>query len=415
MIFNTCNCSNFEKKIKMLLLNTIDLKKEFKNPHCVHILSITSYNDINLALLNIWIKDDYQSIEQVVVCFKKQKIVDIYKDIFQKGVLWRCIYSLENGDYWLGGDYSSLNSGAKLSLFKKNQQLYTRTFDEGYSTEITKIENSNDGKLLINGNWYECVPAGGHDDFYPVRWNTKITKEGQDFLYAENPVLNQSYFSKSMAESDSENFYVLEDYGISKYSVEGNLLWNQGLGHFGQEELMPLNKMVPYYKTQNGITFADGVWFSGMDTTPSDRSLGKPILGRVTAGGTILSFEEQLSNFPEIHKIHTIIPGQDINCLLVCETLHIGKGSGLCLLSIHFSFAVCTMYIKYLNFSTNDLELSVSDYPWFQERYVDIKGIYPQGSCFEDLKEIIIFGNVNYLQNRDNGMVWTVDIKSLLN
>ncbi|PJJ08635.1 hypothetical protein CLU83_1921 [Flavobacterium sp. 1] len=392
------------------LLHTTDLKTEFENPHGVQIVSVTSCDAIYIALLNIWITENYQSIEQVVVYFEGVKIVAIYKDIFEKGTLWKCIYGLENGNYLLGSGYSSLNWGAKLALFKEDKLLTSRTFDKGYSTEITKIESANGDAILINGNWYQCVPAGGHDDFYPERWKTKITKEGQDFLDAENPALKQSYFSASILDSNFGNFYVLESHGISKYSVKGERIWNQGLGHFGLEGLMPLNKIAPYYKTQNGITVTDGVWFSGIDYTYADRAVEDPLFGRVTASGTILSFTQILYDFPEVYKIHAIVSGTDSNCLLIGETLRIGEGTGLFLLHVHFSSGIFSADIQYLNFNIDDLQLSISDIPSFQEYYLDIKGVYPQSFKLEDLNEIIIFGNVNHGHNRDNGMVWSVKI-----
>jgi hypothetical protein len=397
-----------------ILLNTIDLKKKFENPYAVQIVSVTSGEAIYIVLLNIWITDNYQSIEQVVVYFEGNKISAICKDIFEKGTLWKCVYGLENGKYLLGSSYSSINSGAKLGLFKEDQLLTSRIFDKGHCTEITKIESINGGAILINGNWYECVSAGSHDDFYPERWQTKILKDGLDFIEAENPVLKQSYFSESISDSNSGDFYVLESHGISKYSAEGERIWNQGLGHFGLEGLMPLNKIAPYYKTQNGITVTDGVWFFGIDYSYADRVLEGPMFGRVTAGGTILSFTQILNDFPEIYKIYAIISGKDSNCLLIGETLRIGEGTGLFLLHVHFSNGVFSTDIQYLNWITDDLQLSISDIPSFQERYLDIKGIYPQSSNLEDLNEIIIFGNVNYLRNRDNGMVWSIKMDSNL-
>jgi hypothetical protein len=393
-----------------MLLNTIDLKKKFERSHCVQIVSVTFCDTIYISLLNIWSTDNYQSIQQVVVYFKGDDIVAIYKNICEKGTLWKCIYGIENGNYWLGSGYSSLNSGAKLALFKEDKLLTSRLFDKGYSTEITKIENGNDEAILIKGNWYECVPAGGHDDFYPEKWNTKIAKDGLDFIDAENPILKQSYFPASISDSNSGSFYILESHGISKYSVVGEIIWNQGLGHIGLEGLMPLNKIVPYYKTQNGKTVTDGVWFSGIDYTNSDRAIEDPLFGRVTAGGTILSLTSILYDFSEIYKIHAIVPGMDSNCLLIGETLRIGEGTGLFLLQIHFSGGVCSKKVRYLNFNADDLQLSISDNPSFQERYLDIKGVYPQSSSIEDLNEIIIFGNVNHLRNRDNGMIWSIKI-----
>ncbi|PKB17153.1 hypothetical protein [Flavobacterium sp. 5] len=396
-----------------ILLNTTDLKKEFESAHWVQIVAITPSDTIYIALLNVWITDNYQSIQQVIIYFEESRIIKLYKNIQEKEIRWKCIFSLENGQYWLGSGYSSFNSGAKLALFKEDQLLTSRIFNKGYSTEINKIENGNNGSILINGNWYQCVPAGGHDDFWPERWQTKISKEGLDFIEVENPVIKQSYFSSSVLDSNNENFYVLENHGISKYLNEGEIIWNQGLGHFGLEGLMPLNKIVPYYKVHNGITVHDGVWFSGIDYTNSDRSVEDPLFGRVTVCGTILSFNHILYDFPEIYKIHTIVSGIDSDCLLIGETLRIGEGTGLFLLHVHFSNGVFSTNIKYLNCNGDDLQLSVSDSPSFQERYLDIKGVYPQSSSLEDLNEIIIFGNVNYLRNRDNGMVWSVKIDTV--
>jgi hypothetical protein len=402
------NSPNFEKKILTILLHTTDLKTEFKNSYCVQIVSVTSSDTLYIALLNVWITDNYQSIQQTIVHFKESKIVALYNGIREKGIRWQCVYGLENGKYCLGSGHSSLNSGAKLGLFKEDQLLMSRTFDKGYSTEITKIESSNGGAIVINGNWYQCVPAGGHDDFWPERWQTKISKDGLDLIDAKNSMTNQSCFSASISDSNSENFYVLESHGISKYSVDGELIWNQGLGHFGMEGLMPLNKMVPYYKIQNGITFTDGVWFTGIDYTNADRAVEDPLFGRVTTDGTILSFTRILNDFPEIYKIHAIVPGMDSDCLLIGETLRIGEGTGLFLLHVHFSNGVCVKSVKYCNLNADDLQLSISENPSFQERYLDIKGVYPQSSNLEDLTEIIIFGNVNHLRNRDNGMVWSI-------
>lgn len=397
------------------LLHITDLKTKFGNPHQVEIISVTDRDAIYIALLNIWITENFQSIEQVVVRFKGAKIVAIYKDIFEKGTLWKCIYGLENGSYWLGSDYSSLNSGAKLALFKEDELITSRIFDKGYSTEITKIERSNNHSIIIKGNWYKCHRMGGHDDFYPESWHTKISKEGEDFSDTENPVLEQSYFSSSILDSNSGGFYILESHGVSKYSVEGKQLWNQGLGSFGLEKMMSLNKIVPYYRTQNNRTVNDGVWFLGIDYTYTERVVKSPLFGRVTAGGTLLSFSHILNDFPEIYKIHDIVPGTVSNCLLIGETLRIGEGSGIFLLHVHFSRGVFITNIQYLNCDTSDLQLSISDNPSFQGCYLDIKGVYTQSGNLEDLNEIIIFGNVDHHRNRDNGMVWSIKMDLSLN
>lgn len=397
-----------------ILLHITDLKTKFGNPHQVEIVSVTARDAISIALLNIWPTDNFQSIEQVVVRFNGAKIIAIYKDIFEKGTLWKCIYGLENGNYWLGSDYSSLNLGAKLALFKEGELVTSRIFDKGYYTEITKIESSNYNSIIIKGNWYKCHRMGGHDDFYPENWQTKISKEGQDFLDTENPIAKQSCFSSSISDLNSGDFYTLENYGVSKYSKEGKQIWNQGLGSFGQEETMALNKIVPYYRTQNNRTVADGVWFLGIDYRYTGRVVKSPLFGRVTAGGTLLSFSHILNDFPEIYEIHAIVPGSVSNCLLIGETLRIGEGTGLFLLHVHFSGGVFNTNIQYLNCNANNLQLYVSDNRSFQGCYLDIKGVYSQSYNLEDLNEIIIFGNVNYLRNRDNGMVWSIKIDSSL-
>ncbi|WP_348799737.1 hypothetical protein [Flavobacterium adhaerens] len=406
----------FEKKEPMLALSlqATNLQEVFENSHRVEIMSVTRTDTSCLALLNVWKTDKYASIEQEIVCFDGIEIVDILAGITEKETRWQCIYGLENKKFWIGSTYKDYTNPAKLFLFEKEKLIKSLFFDKGYSTEIINIEPSLDESLLIVGNWYELVKSGSHDDFWPQRWETKITKEGEDYIENERPSIYRNYLPDIISDPTSNTFYAIENYGVSKYTSDEKLLWNQGLGHVQQEGLMPINKMALFYRTQNGEIFSDGVWFSGMDHTIIDRSARNPFFGRVTAGGTILSFTHLLNDFPEIHKIHKIISGKDNNCLLIGETLHIGRGKSMFLLYIQYSNGAFAKQIKYLNFCTNDLQLSIGDFPWFEGHYLEVKQIYPNSSHLEDLKEIIIFGNVSHLKNRDKGMVWSVKMKRKL-
>lgn len=374
---------------------------------------MSSFDDEHAAILNIWDTEEYKSLSQQIIVFHKFQIINKYK--LSKNLKWNCIYSLNDGSYLLGSKFSSLHSGAVLALLKNRTIETSKIFDKGYSTEISTIQKDKEDTILIRGKWYKCVPSGSHDDYYPELWQSRITIESSELIDEDLDDSYQNPIKYSVSDSDlnPENYFVLEDYGISKYTNDDTLIWNQGLGNIGSKSLQPLKKIVPFYKTQNGQTIQDGVWFSGSDHTDSGRSLSnlsEPLFGRITAGGTIQSFKDLLFNFPEIYKIHTIIPGMDNNCLLIAETLIIGEGSSLCLLYNHFSEGIWQQQIKYINFSNTDLKLMVQDTPEFHDRYLEIKEICPQSERLEDLKEIIIFGNASHLRNRDNGDVWTITI-----
>ena len=391
-------------------IRSINLKEKFKDIHHVKIARISSFGNKYAALLNIWATEEYKSLSQQIIVFDQLQIINKYK--LPKDLIWECIYSLDDDSYLLGSNFSSSYSGAVLALLKDRTIQNSKKFDKGYSTKIHTIQRDKDANIIIKGNWYKCVPSGSHDDYYPEPWQSRITIESSELIDEDLDDSYQNLIKYSVSDSDlnPENYYVLEDYGISKYTNDDKLIWNQGLGNLRLESLQPINKMVPFFKTQNGKIFQDGVWFAGADHTHSDRSLSEPFFGRITAGGTILSFKHLLFNFPEIYKIHTIIPGMDNNCLLIAETLIMGRGSGLCLLYNHFSEGILQQQIKYINFSNSDLKLTVQDKPEFHDRYLDIKKIVPQSKRLEDLKEIIIFGNASHLRNRDNGDVWSIAV-----
>ncbi len=373
-------------------------------------LRVSTFDNNLFVLMNIWITEEYKSIVQRIFVFDRHtlRIKDKYK--VSKNLKWNCIYNLNENIYLMGSNFSSLYSGAALILFKENTIITSQVFDKGYSTEIHTIQKEKDGSFLISGSWYQCVPFGGHDDYVPVQWQSKVTITDSGFIDEDIDQSNPKKIKSQIQDSDSENYYLTEDYGISKYNNDDVLIWNQGLGQYGAEDLQQIHKMVPFYKTQNGKTIQDGVWFSGSDQTNSGTGFSEPLFGRVTAGGTILSFKSILMNFPQLYKIHSLIPGTDNNCLLIGETLVAGQGNGLFILLNHFSDGIWKQSIKYLNFTKTGFELLIQDAPEFHNRYVQIKDIFPQSQRLEDLKKIIIFGNVSHLRDRDNGYVWTITI-----
>lgn len=393
-------------------IRSINLKEKFKDIHHVEITGISSFDNEYAALLTIWHTEEYNSLSQQIIVFDQLQIINKYR--LSKNLKWNCIYSLNDGSYLLGSKFSSLYSGAVLALLKDRTIQNSKIFDKGYATEIHTIQRDKNDTIIIKGNWYKCVPSGSHDDYYPELWQNRIAIESSDLIEEDLDESYQNTIKYSVSDSDlnPENYYVLEDFGISKYNNDDQLMWNQGPGHVGSESLQPIHTIVPFFKTQNGETIQDGVWFSGVDHTNSDRSLSEPLFGRITAGGTLLSFKNILFNFPEIYKILAIIPGMDNNCLLIGETLIMGEGNGLCLLYNHFSDGSWYQDIKYINFSKTGLKLTVQDTPEFHNRYLNIKKICPQSEKLEDLKEIIIFGNASHLRNRDNGDVWGIKINN---
>ena len=96
---------------------------------------------------------------------------------FSKNLKWNCIYNLNNGFYLLGSKFSSLYSCAILALFKANTIISSKLLDKGYATEIHTIKKDKDDSFLISGSWHQCVPCGGHDDYVPVQWQSKIAIE----------------------------------------------------------------------------------------------------------------------------------------------------------------------------------------------------------------------------------------------
>jgi hypothetical protein len=393
-------------------IRSINLKEKFKDIHHAEIAGVSASAIDYFVLVNIWETEEYKSLSQQIIVVNKLKIITAYK--FSKNLKWNCIYNLNDGFYLLGSKFSELYSGAVLALFKENTIITSKLFDKGYGTEINTIQK-NKGSFIISGNWYERVPCGSHDDYVPVHWQSKIKIETSAFndedIDQSSPITIKSH----IPDSDSENYFVLEDYGISKYNQEALLIWNQGLGHMGSESLQPIHKMAPFFKTQNGKTIQDGVWFSGLDLSDTVSGLSKPLFGRVTTGGTILSFRNLLTDFTEVHRIHSLIPGQDNNCLLIGETLIVGQGMGLFILCNQFSEGIWQQKIQYINFSENGLELKVQDYPEFHNRYLQIKMVCPQSERLEDLEEIIIFGNADHHRNRNNGYIWSVKINNAYN
>lgn len=393
-------------------ISSISLKEKFKDVHHVEIAAISTFDNNFFVLLNIWETDDYKSLFQRIFVFYRHnlRIKDKYK--ISKNLKWNCIYSLNENTYLMGSNFSSLYSGAALVLCKENTFITSQIFDKGYSTVIHTIQKDKDSSFLVSGSWYQCVPCGSHDDFVPVQWQSKVRIEDSCFIDEDVDQLNPKKIMTHIPDSDPENYYVPENYGISKYNNDV-LIWNQGLGQYGAEDLQPIRKMVPFFKTQNGKTIQDGVWFSGSDQTNSGSGFSGPFFGRVTAGGTILSFKHMLLNFPQIYKIHTLIPGIDNNCLIIGETLVIGEGTGIFMLLNHFSEGNWKQSIKYLNFDKSGFELTIQDTPEFHNRYLQIKEIFPQSERLEDLKEIIIFGNADHLRDRNNGYIWPVRINNV--
>ncbi|GGF21300.1 hypothetical protein [Flavobacterium limi] len=391
-------------------VRSINLKRKFKDIHHAEIAGVSASGVDYAVLLNVWKTEEYKSLSQQIIVFNKLEINKICK--FSKNLKWNCIYNLDNGFYLLGSKYSGLYSCAVLALFKENILIYSKLLDKGYSTEIHSIQKDEGDSFLISGSWYQCVPCGSHDDYVPVQWQSKIIIESSGLSDEDIDQSNPKKIAFHIPDSDSENYFVTEDYGISKYNNYNELIWNQGLGHFGSENLQPIHKMAPFFKAQNGKTIQDGVWFSGSDQTNSGTGFSEPLFGRVTAGGTILSFKKILLNFSQIYKIHTLIPGIDNNCLLIGETLLVGKGTGIFILFNHFSEGIWHQSIKYLNFDKDGFELMIQDTPEFHNRYLQIKEIFPQSERLEDLEEIIILGNADYFRDRNNGYIWSVRINN---
>lgn len=392
-------------------VSSIALKEKFKDIHHVEIAGVSAFGSSLFVLLNIWITDEYKSILQRVFVFDSQtlRINDKYKIFIN--LKWNCIYSINENTYLLGSNFSGLYSGAALALFKENSVITSQLFDKGYATEVHTIQKDKDDSFLISGSWYQCVPCGSHDDYVPVQWQSKVTIADSVFIDEGIDQSSPKIIRAHVQDSDPENYYVPEEYGVSKYNNDV-LIWNQGLGHFGAENLQPIHKIVPFFKTQNDITIQDGVWFSGSDQTNSG-GFSEPLFGRVTSSGTILSFKNILVDFPQIYKIHTIIPGNDNNCLLIGETLKAGEGTGLFMLYNHFSEGIWHQNIKYLNFDKTGFDLKIQDQPEFYNRYLQITEIYPQSDKLEDLEKIIIIGNADHLRDRNNGYIWSVKINNV--
>lgn len=384
-------------------IRSLDLKEKFKDIHHVEIAEVNAFATNYSLLLNIWKTEEYKSLNQQVIVLNKLEIIAKYK--FSKNLKWNCIHNLNNGFYLLGSKFSSLYSGAVLALFKENTIIASQLFAKGYATEIHTIQKDKEDSFLISGSWYQCLPCGSHDDYVPVQWQSQITIESSGFKDRDQASLKTIKSHIPDSDTESKNYYILEDYGISKYNKDDELIWNQGLGNVGHESLKPIHKIVPFFKTHNGKTVQDGVWFSGAD-------FSEPLFGRVTGGGTILSFKNILIDFQEIYKIHTLIPGQDNNCLLIGETLIAGKGMGLFILYNHFTEGIWQQNIQYINFSENGLKFKIQDSPEFHNRYLQIKAICPQSERLEDLEEIIIFGNADHLRDRNNGFIWSVRINN---
>ncbi|MEL1253709.1 hypothetical protein AAEO57_07980 [Flavobacterium sp. DGU38] len=396
-------------------VSSISLKEKFKDIHHVEIVGVSDSGNALFVLLNIWNTEEYKSLFQQIFVFDKHnlKIRDRYK--ISKNLKWNCIHGLNENTYLMGSNFSGLYSGAALVLFKGNTILTSQLFEKGYATEIHTIQKGKDESFLVSGNWYQCVMCGSHDDYVPVQWQSKVMIEDSGFIAEDIDQVNPKKIKLHIPDSNPESYYVLEDYGISKYNVDGTLIWNQSLGYLGSENLKPIYKMAPFFKIQKDKTIQDGVWFSGADDNNSGRSLSEPLFGRITAGGTILSFNKLLQNFSHIYKIHTLIPGNDNNCLLIGETLGIGQGTGIFILYNHFSEGVWQQSIKYLNFGKSGLELMIHDAPEFHNRYLQIKEIFPQSKNLEDLNEIIITGNADHLRDRNNGYIWSVRINNVFN
>lgn len=390
------------KKLE-ISIRSLDLKEKFKDIHHVEIAEVNAFATNYSLLLNIWKTEEYKSLNQQVIVLNKLEIIAKYK--FSKNLKWNCIHNLNNGFYLLGSKFSSLYSGAVLALFKENTIIASQLFAKGYATEIHTIQKDKEDSFLISGSWYQCLPCGSHDDYVPVQWQSQITIESSGFKDRDQASLKTIKSHIPDSDTESKNYYILEDYGISKYNKDDELIWNQGLGNVGHESLKPIHKIVPFFKTHNGKTVQDGVWFSGAD-------FSEPLFGRVTGGGTILSFKNILIDFQEIYKIHTLIPGQDNNCLLIGETLIAGKGMGLFILYNHFTEGIWQQNIQYINFSENGLKFKIQDSPEFHNRYLQIKAICPQSERLEDLEEIIIFGNADHLRDRNNGFIWSVRINN---
>lgn len=68
----------------------------------------------------------------------------------------------------------------------------------------------------------------------------------------------------------------------------------------------------------------------------------------VTADGFVHIHNQVFKDKPKMHRIHRIIPGEHSNCLLIGETLHIGKGVVyfLCMYNVQNEFALNVFNIQ---------------------------------------------------------------------
>jgi hypothetical protein len=394
-----------------ITIDTLNLKKHFENSHHAAISQVVVDGSTYYVLVNIWENEKFNSQQQQILIIENLNIVKSYK--LPDTVLWNCMQVVANGSFLLGSSYLNNDLGGILILYQNDRILFSETFDKGYSTEIKSIERGDkNDSYIIHGYWYQPYSVGGHDEFQVNSWLEKIELKHSGFSRLEVTSENHIEEEAKIYELgiDPQYFYKIENYGISKYSTDNKLIWKQGLGQIALEDLQPLNTMAPFFKNSNGKTIQDGVWFSGTDHTDTDRGFSKVLFGRITAGGTILSFKNTLSNFPEIYKIHIIVPGNGNNCLLIGETQSMRQGSGLFLLYNYYLEGNYHQQIKYVNFIETDLTLINQDKAEFNNCYLNIKEICPQSERLEDLKEIIIFGNASHLRNRDNGDVWSIAI-----
>jgi hypothetical protein len=393
-----------------IALDTLTLKNHFAGSHHVAVTQVIPEGNSYFVLVNIWETESYNSQKQLILVFKKLNIVKEYK--LPGHVLWNCMQIAEDGSFLLGSKYSDNYSGAVLAFFKNDKVTVSQTIDKGYATEITRIEKeNNDDCYAIQGLWYQRYAAGSHDDFYPERWSEKVVLTHSDFVLQGALSVDFRKGNSKILEPGSgpQPYYVIEDYGVSKYSADNVLMWNQAPGNLNLEHLKPVDLIAPYYRVQGGDSIFDGVWFSGSDTTLGV-SFPPPFLGFVSKSGTIILLHDALENYPEIRKIHAIVSGKKSNCLVVAETLRIGEGSGLCLIYFQLTQGFIRKTIKYINSCEKGVNLVIEDDPKFFDQYLYALSVYPQTDILEDLDEIIIFGEMNHFHNRNNGHVWSVKI-----
>ena len=267
---------------------------------------------------------------------------------------------------------------------------------------------------MVDGDYYTIENAGGHDEYYPHLWTQKVSLDLEDVYGAEETVKSRLLAKpESDPHSNPGDYYYIEKHIIKKYRAEGELLWDQDVAIIGEEKLFSITNFSTYFKKRGDAPESNGLSAGGRklcDDYPY--GFARPILFRLTSTGVILHYSSAFEPYQQLENIRAVISGLDNDCYVFGETLKKGEGNGFYLMHLGL-YPMKVISMRYVNYSAEDLEITIEEEPLFNNVYHSIYEVYAVYDQDSGAFSFTVFTNLNhYSRNlRDLGRIITINIE----